>query len=339
MEIKYTNNYTILKDILKNEYMLILSLMFVNLTDIIQVLKNKMPLQGEILEYLYQSMPSYYSNTHDKICERYKYIDNMIRMLYKHNKKNNCKEFKRDVYTISNGFHIEDDEFDFYYFVALLVITLESSINEDAYNLYAQLDSNIQHDMDHYLQDFFNMLSKEEFQCLFYNHLEDVYETNLSIDKKVSVINKDNYSYFLDSLNIDGIVSKYLEVIENERYPIILTDQNIFIVKDDKPVLVQSNDIDAPIFDERVRFIASYYIQDNMIRNWIPFFNYFGEYSDQITINDYNAFYNDYEIKYTIEKKKLKDSQNFYIYGTDNNNYIHYFIDKFTIYRDISIDV
>ena len=339
MEVKYTNNYTILKDILKNEYQLILNLMFVNLTDIIQVLKNKMPLQGEVLEYLYQSMPSYYSNTHDKVCERYKYIDNIIRMLYKQHKMNNCKEFKRDVYIISNNFHIEDNEFDYYYFVALLIITLESSINEDAYNLYAQLDNNIQVDMDHYLQDFFSMLSKEEFQCLFYNHLEDVYETNLSIDNKVSVMNRNNYSFFLDSLNLDGALSNYLEVIENKRYPIIITDQNIFNIKEDKPILIQSNNIDAPIFDERVRFIASYYMQENKLKNWIPFFSYFGEYKDQVTIDDYNSFYNEYEIDYTIDKDKLEGSQNFYIYRTNDNNYIHYFIDKFSVYsNDIFID-
>ena len=84
MHVKYTNAYTILRDILKNEYTLILSIMVVNIMDIVHVLKSdsKHPLYGEVLEYLYLSMPRYYTSTHDKICEKFKYVDNVIRTLY-----------------------------------------------------------------------------------------------------------------------------------------------------------------------------------------------------------------------------------------------------------------
>ena len=193
---KFTNDYSIIKDILKTEYTLVLSLLFNNFDDAIHLLKTKMPFQGEILEYLYLSTPTYYNSTHDKICSSFRYIDNMIRILYKNHKKKLCAQIKQDVKNTCVNFHIEDNEFDYYYFIAMVIIALESYINTDAYNLYSEFSADVKENVDSFVNDLLNSFSVEEFQCLFYNHLEDVYQTNSSEDKSVSLIYKDNYSYF-----------------------------------------------------------------------------------------------------------------------------------------------
>ena len=171
--IQYTNNYCILKDILKNEYQLILAMLLNNINDSIHLLKKKMPLQGEIMEYLYLSVPTYYNDTHSQICDKFRYIDNIIRILYKNNMKNLPREFNIDIKNICELFHIENNEFGYYYYIAMVIILLESFINEEAFALYSQFNENIKKSIDLFLVDLLTTLDKNEFQCLFYNHLED----------------------------------------------------------------------------------------------------------------------------------------------------------------------
>lgn len=334
----YTNNYTILKDILKNEYMLVLSLLFNNFDDIIHLLKQKMPLQGEVLEYLYLSQPLFYNSTHDNVCKHFSYIDNVARTIYKNIRKQNSKRFKNEVYNICKAFHIESNEFEYYYFIAMAIIALERTINTDANELYAQIDNDIKDVLDQYLQEFLNILNKQEFQCLFYNHLEDVYENNLSIDKKVSIIHKNNYSYFLDNLNKDSLFEKYLLPVNSQRYPIIITDSYIFNVIDNKPCILEENHINNPIFDDSIRYIASYYISDMTIRNWIPFFKYFNKYnSDNVTQEMCRSFYDNYQVQYPlydVSMVQLMNSEPFSFFDSNIDN-IHYYIDHFTVYTDI----
>lgn len=337
--MQYTNNYTILKDILKNEYILVLSLLFNNFDDIIHLLKNKMPLQGEILEYLYLSQPLYYNNIHDNICTNFSYIDNMVRTLYKNIKKKDIVKFKKEVHGICELFHLEDSEFEYYYFIALAIIGLESSINKEANELYNQLDLNIRDMIDNYIEEFLNLLNKQEFQCLFYNHLEDVYESNISIDKKISVLYKNNYSFFLDNLNKDTIFQKYLLPIENKRYPLIITNQFIFCIVNNKPCVLEDNHIEGNIFDDSIRYIASYYLDDMSIRNWIPFFNFFHKYNDNITTDLLDYFYNIYQVQYPLYDnsiKTLSHSSSFIFYDSDIVNNVHYYISNFTVY---SLDI
>lgn len=332
--IQYTNNYCILKDILKNEYTLILSMLLNNINDSIHFLKQKMPLQGEILEYLYLSAPTYYNDTHSKICEHYRYVDNIIRILYKNNTKNLSSDFHNDVKNICELFNVEPNEFGYYYYIAMIIILLESSINEDAFTLYSQFDDKIKHNLHSFLIDLLSMLSKTEFQCLFYNHLEDVYRNNLSIDKKFSVIHNNNYSYFLDNINIENAFAEYLKPIPGKRYPIILTDEYIYNVVDDMPCMLEPNYIKSKIFHPTIKYIASYYIQDRTIRNWTPFFSYFYKYKGNLTEKIYDPLYNDYCIQYPLNDDSiiaLSNSEPFYFYDESLNN-IHYYIDVFSIY-------
>ena len=333
--MQYTNNYTVLKDILKNEYILVLSLLFSNFDEIIHLLKTKMPLQGEILEYLYLSQPTYYNNIHDTVCTNFSYIDNVVRTLYKNLKKVNSNEFKNDVHKICDLFHLEDSEFEYYYFIALAIIGLESSINTEANELYNQLDMNIRIMVDNYINEFINILNKQEFQCLFYNHLEDVYESNISVDKKVSLLHKNNYSYFLDILNKDSLFKEYLLPIEKKRYPILITDQFIYCVINNKLNILEENHIEGDIFDNTIRYIASYYLDDMTIRNWIPFFNLFHKYRNIISSDILNYFYNVYQVQYPLYENSLNTllhSNSFIFYDSDITNSIHYYISNFTIY-------
>ena len=333
--IQYTNNYSILKDILKQEYQLILAMLLNNINDSIHLLKKKMPLQGEILEYLYLSVPTYYNDTHGQICDKFRYVDNIIRILYKNNMKNLPREFNIDVKRICDVFHIENNEFQYYYYVAMIIILLENSSNEDAFTLYSQFNEDIKKNLESFLLDLLSMLDKNEFQCLFYNHLEDVYQNNLSIDKKFSLIHENNYSYFLDNVNINNIFAQYLKPIPNKRYPIIITDKYIYNIVDDMPCMLEVNYINTNIFDDRtIRYIASYYMQDRTIRNWIPFFSFFHKYKSDITADIYDAFYNDYCIQYPLNDDSLiglTNSEPFYYYDESLNN-IHYYIDIFSIY-------
>jgi len=261
----------------------------------------------------------------------------MARTLYKNIRKNNSKKFKNDVYNICKSFHIEVNEFEYYYFIALAIVSLESSINTEANELYAQIDNDIKTVVDDYLQQFLNILNKHEFQCLFYNHLEDVYESNISIDKKVSVIHKNNYSYFLDNLNKDSLFERYLLPIPLKRYPIIITDKFIYNVIDHKPYMLEENHIDHPLFDESIRYIASYYINDMTIRNWIPFFSYFHKYNSNISIDICESFYNDYQIQYPLYDDSilsLTKSEPFSFFDSNIVGSIHYYIDNFTVYTD-----
>lgn len=335
--MQYTNNYSILKDILKNEYILVLSLLFNNFNDIIHLLKKKMPLDGEILEYIYLSQPLYYNSIHDEICTRFSYIDNVTRTLYKNLKREDKQLFKNNINKICNLFHLNNNEFDFYYFIAIAIIALESSISKEANDLYNQIDDNKKNVADSYLLDFFNILSKEEFQCLFYNHLEDVYESNISVDKKISFIHKNNYSYFLDRLDKKVIFQEYLPLIKNKRYPIIITDSYIYIITNSSPCILEENHIDKEIFDESIRYIASYYIDDMTIRNWIPFFNYFNKYQNPIDLKMINELYNSYSVQYPLydsSLKLLKECESFVFFDNDISNNIHYYIDKFSLYSN-----
>ena len=271
----------------------------------IHLLKKKMPLQGEIMEYLYLSVPTYYNDTHSQICDKFRYIDNIIRILYKNNIKNLPRELNIDIKNICELFHIENSEFGYYYYIAMVIILLESFINEEAFTLYSQFNENIKKSVDSFLVDLLTTLDKNEFQCLFYNHLEDVYQNNLSIDKKFSAIHQNNYSYFLDNINIENMFARYLKPIPNKRYPIIITDEYIYNIVDNSPCMLEDNYIDSPIFDSTIRYIASYYIQDKTIRNWIPFFSFLHKYKNEITIDIYDTFYNDYYIQYPLNDDSL----------------------------------
>lgn len=327
---KYTNDYIIIKDILKTEYTFILSLLFNNFDEIIHLLKSRKPFFGEVLEYLYLSMPAYYNSKYERICQQYRYIDSLLRILYKNNKKSICAQFKQDVKDICKDFHIEESEFEYYYYIALLIIAIESNINIDAYNLYTQFEDNLREHVDSFQLQFFNMLNVNEFQALFYNHLEDVYNNNSSTDSKVSVIYSDNYSYFLD--NNYAKISYYLQGVPYKRYPIIISDKYIYNVIDSKPCILTGNIIDTPIINETVRYVASYYIEDNTIRNFIPFFNYFTKYNN--LKNDICLpLYNEYVAEVNIDNEMLYNSQDFMIYNGDKIDDIHYYIDRFTIYR------
>lgn len=331
MASKFTNDFTIMKDIIKTEYTFILALLFTNFDEIIHLLKEKQPLHGEILEYLYLSFPTYYSAKHDKICQTYTYIDSVIRVLYKRHQKRLCPKFKQCIKEICANFHIEENELEYYYFVALLIIYLESSINVDAYNLYTQIDESIIEHVAIFLEDLMRTFNKTEFQCLFYNHLEDVYENNQSMDKKVSCIHKDNYSYFLDNLSNIILFGSCLPVISGKRYPIIITDEFIYNVIDNKPQMLQANNIKLPIFEESIRYVACYYPLDHTIRNWIPFFDFYKKYP-KFDLNLLSALYNEYEVPYQIiDIDLLRQSQNFAIYDSDIRN-IHYYISNFTVY-------
>lgn len=332
MSIKFTNNYTILKDILKIEYTFILSLLFNNFDDIIHLLKEKKPFYGEVLEYLYLSMPTFYNSTHDKICQQFRYIDSILRILYKNNKKNICAEFKEDVKNICNDFHIVESEFEYYYYIALLIISLENNINSDAYNLYAQFNDNIRDNIYDFENQLFNMLSINEYQCLFYNHLEDVYANNLSEDGKISVIHKDNYSYFLDNNSAKYYLTPYLKKVDNKRYPLIITNEYIYNIVNDKPNILSANNINSDIFNDNVRYIASYYTNDNSIRNWIPFFSYFHTYNNLQNDICY-PLYNEYYVHHKIDNDNIHDSQDILYFDSDIENNIHYYVNKFTVYR------
>ena len=330
---KFTNNYSILKDILKIEYTFILTILFNNFDEIIHLLKERKPFYGEVLEHLYLSMPSYYNSKHDKICQQYRYVDSILRILYKNNRKSICARFKQDVKEICKDFHMEENEFEYYYFIALLIITIENNINIDAYNLYMQFDEELKDNINKFAKELFKTLSTIEFQCLFYNHLEDVYSTNLSEDNKVSVIYKDNYSYFLDNSFIENHIDYYLQGVPQKRAPIIITDQYIYNVIDNKPYILTENTIDnTSIFNETVRYVASYYFEDHTIRNFIPFFNYFQHYNN-LNNDICLPFYNDYNIKFPIERNELILSEDFMIFNNSNINDVHYYIDKFTVYR------
>lgn len=334
---KYTNNYTILKDILKSEYTFILTLLFNNFDDIIHLLKEKRPFYGEVLEYLYLSLPEYYNNKHDLICNQFRYIDDVLRIIYKTRKKYNCIEFKRDVHIICKDFHINEQEFEYYYFIALVILSLESTINEDAINLYSQLDDHIVENVTDFLQELFNTLTRKEFQCIFYNHLEDVYHTNRSDDGKISVLYKKNYSYFLDNFDID-IMFKKIDSYKDDKVPIIITKENIYNIIDNKVNHLSDNTIDKPIFHDNVIYVAYYYIKEHKIKNFIPFFNYFyNEYKDLNNDICY-PLYNEYEIDYTFNNDMIdiiNKSNSFSIFD-ENLNDLHYYIDQFTIYTNIT---
>ena len=175
----------------------------------------------------------------------------MIRVVFKNRRDLNCAKFHQTVKEICKDFHIEPNEFDYYYFIALVIVYLESFINIDAYNLYTQFDDEIVADIIAFLNDFIGILDCNEFQGLFYNHLEDVYNSNVSIDGKISVIYKDNYSFFLDSINRSLFFDWYLPLNEDYRYPIIITDEFIYNVIDHKPHMLQNNTIKNPILRDR----------------------------------------------------------------------------------------
>lgn len=334
MSNKYTNDYTVIKDILKTEYTFILALLFNNFDEIIHLLKARKPFFGEVLEYLYLSMPSYYNTKHEIICQQYRYIDSVLRILYKNNKKNLCAQFKQNVKEICKDFHIEESEFEYYYYIALLIIAIESNINVDAYNLYMQFDDSIKDNIDNFQLQFFDMLDSNEFQVLFYNHLEDVYGNNLSDDNKVSVIYKDNYSYFLDNNYVK--LSYYLQGVPYKRYPIIISDKHIYNVIDNKPYILADNIIDTPIINETVRYVASYYLEDHSIRNFIPFFNYFQKYNN-LQSDICLPLYNEYVIEdITIDNDNIVNSKDFMIYNGNNIDAIHYYIDRFTVYGNLT---
>lgn len=339
MSAKYTNNYTILKDILKNEYTFILTLLFNNFDDIIHLLKEKRPFYGEVLEYLYLSMPTYYNSTHDNICQQYRYIDDVLRILYKNHKKYICAEFKNDIKNICNDFHIEESEFSYYYYIALAIIILESPINEDAFNLYSQLNDEIANNITYFLHDFLNILTKKEFQCLFYNHLEDVYHTNRSINEELSLIYSDNYSYFLDNFNLKSMFFT-MDSIPYQYSPIIITNKGIYNVTNDNKINYICNpssieDMNLNILNSNINYVAQYNLINNTISNWIPFFNYF--------YNKYNNLSNELCIPlfddYIINAKELNqynnlllNSNSFSIFNERISD-IHYWINQFTIYN------
>lgn len=334
MNPKYTNDYTILKDIIKNEYQFVLTLLFTNFTEIIHLLKEKIPFCGEVLEYVYLSVPTYYNTKHDYVCKKYRYIDSVIRVVYKNRKDIHCAAFYNTVRSICTDLHIDANDFSYYYFISLVIVYLECNINVDAYNLYTQFDKDIINDIQGYLNDLLNLLDINEFEALFYNHLEDVYRSNSSIDTKVSVLHKDNYSFFLDNFDKSRFFGMYFPIDDMYRYPLIITDEFIYCVVDCKPKMLQANTIDAPIFHEDVRYIASYYPCLNRIKHWIPFFNGLNETFNinKVNVQLFEDLYENYSVEYKItDTATLTDSSNFYIFNKDLDK-IHYYTDMFTVY-------
>lgn len=337
MNPKFTNDYTILKDIIKNEYQFVLTLLFTNFTEIIHLLKEKMPFCGEVLEYVYLSVPTYYNNKHDHVCKKYRYIDSVIRVVYKNRKDVHCATFYNNVKSICKDLHIDANDFSYYYFISLVIVYLECNINIDAYNLYTQFDQDIIQDIQGYINDLLSLLDINEFGALFYNHIEDVYRSNSSIDNKVSLIHKDNYSFFLDNFDKSRFFEMYFPIDNMYRYPIIITDEFIYCIIDRKPVMLQANTINTPIFREDVRYVASYYPYLNRIKHWIPFFN---GINDTVNINKIDALlledlYKEYSIEYEINNTStLFNSNNFYIFNK-NLDKVHCYTDMFTVY-DVS---
>lgn len=340
MNPKFTNDYTILKDIIKVEYSFVLSLLFTNFAEIIHLMKEKMPLDGEVLEYVYSSVPSYYNSKHDSICHKYRYVDSVIRIIYKNRKDHLCATFHRNVKNICKDFHIEVNELSYYYFIALVIVYLESSINIDAYNLYTQLSDDVIKDIQSYLNDLLDILDINEFYGLFYNHLEDVYHSNVSIDEKVSLIHKDNYSFFLDNFDKSRFFELYMPINDMYRYPIIITDEFIYCcTKDKKLYMLQSNTIEAPIFTENVKYVASYYPCLNTIKHWIPFFNLLHPINDKaLDASLLDDLYNQYSVHYKIDDVDTLTYQtsNFYIFNGDLTK-AHYYVDVFTVFDESAL--
>lgn len=323
---KFTNDYTILKDILKAEYTFVLSLLFSNFDDIIHLLKEKQPFYGEILEYLYMSLPTYYNKTHDTICQTYRYVDDVVRILFKNYRKKLPVKFKVDVRNICEQFHIEESEFEYYYFAALFILSLESGINEDAFNLYSQLDNSIVDVVDHFTDTFMKTLSTTEFQCLFYNHLEDVYHTNRSDDKMVSVLYKDNYSFFIDT-HMPLKMMKF-ESIENNHFPVVITKNNVYNIINNIPHKMCDNKFKETIFGDNVIYVVTYFIEQKVLKNFVPIFYYFGKF-DNLTNEICAPLYEEFEIKCDL---KETNGESFSIIDDDYHN-LHYYIDQFTVYQ------
>ena len=205
-------------------------------------------------------------------------------------------------------------------------------------NIYAQLDSQIQIDLDKYLQMFFSMLGREEFQCLFFNHLEDVYQNNISADKRVSVLHRDNYSFFLDNLNLESFLSVYQEPIENECYPIILAEDNVYIVKNNRPIVLGPNILkeEVDMFNKDIRYIASYYPKEECTKHWIPFFNYFKECEHPFNEQDNEKLYADFIVTKKLgEASDFEGCQAFMAFQCDDHTTIHHFIDRFTVFTNL----
>lgn len=323
---KFTNDYTILKDILKAEYTFVLSLLFSNFDDIIHLLKEKQPFYGEILEYLYMSLPTYYNKTHDTICQTYRYIDDVVRILYKNHRKNQPSKFKNDVHNICEQFHIDESEFEYYYFVALFILALENGINEDAFNLYSQLDNSITENVEEFLDTFMKTLSTTEFQCIFYNHLEDVYHTNRSDDKMLSVLHKDNYSFFMD--NHMPLSMMKLEAVDGVRYPVVITKKNVYNIINNAPHKICENTFNETIFGDNVVYVAMYNVADKIIQNFIPIFYFFGKF-ENLSDDICQPLYEEFKMQCELDDSS---GESFSIIDSDYHN-LHYYVDQFTVYQ------
>ena len=120
----------------------------------------------------------------------------------------------------------------------------------------------------------------------------------------------------------------------NERYPIIITKDSIYNVIDHHINKLGVNNIQSNIFDENLRYIASYYPKEKSIKNFIPIFSYFHEFHSKINPEIYSAFYDNYSINYNIENDSfLQKSESFEIYDPNIIDNIHYYITYFTIYQ------
>lgn len=334
----YTNSYTTLKDILKSEYTFILSLLFGNFEEIIHLLKEKKPFYGEVLEYLYLSAPLYYSKTFDDICNRYRYVDNLLRVLFKDCSKKFSYKIRNDVSNICEDFHIEVHEFDYYYVVALMIITLERTISEDAYNLYAQFDNDIKNDIDKFLSLFLNTLNAEEFQALFYNHLEDVYLNNSTVDQSFSVLNINNYSYFLDNIENTNFFNLIEKDEKNGLAPIVISRGIVYNIIGDGTPNQLSIDLSSNQFfnNENSNFIiVGLYDANNnsiLVKHYVThlFDIEVNNIEDVIFNITNNLIINDINLNDELKKQILSNSKSFYMYTS--NDIISYYIKRFTVF-------
>lgn len=164
---------TLLKTIFKNNYSFILSLLVSNIDKIIIILKSKMPIYGEVLEYLYYSLPDNYDDRSIEVLYEYEYVDNIVRTLFKKISPIDKKRtYINDVNEISDMFHISSVEFEFYYFVALLIIAIESDCNLNAFSLYMQLSEPTRNFTNIQKEKLFESLTQEEINVLIYNQID-----------------------------------------------------------------------------------------------------------------------------------------------------------------------
>lgn len=313
---------------LKVEYQYVLSLLFNNFDDIIHLLKEKEPFYGEILEHLYMSIPLTCDKTHERVMRNFTYMDDILRMLFKEKHKDIPRKFRRDVKSLCEKFHIAENEFEYYYFIALAIVSMESSINEDAYNVYSQLDSEIAEMSDGFVRSFLGTITVPEFQCLFYNHLEDIEKINTSEDGRISSINNLNCSPFLEN-NFFHPAMRF-PVQGGVSVPIVISRDKIYNIVQGKPRIIGNNNIEYNIFGDSVIYAAHFFPVEKKIRFLVPIFSYFGKYTN-LTNRICDSLFNS-EITWEYDNPEIWNSQSFAILDSNPKN-LHYFVQQMTVYQ------